>query len=140
MSMTDVKRFSFDPDSPSQRRADALAFADEKLHSDLVAARIRAGLTQQTVAERLGVSQPTIAAFERYDNDPHLSTVRRYAHAVGVVISHSVREDDGHASCSWEALPTRSRLKVQRQPEAGTSWAAEPLTLFVGRKSAHDAA
>jgi len=95
-------RFSRNPNTPSRRRAAALAEADEMLHASLVRARIDAGLTQQQVAQLMGVSQPTIAGFERYDNDSKLSTIRRYAHAVGVAIEHRVTRDGAVIGCGWE--------------------------------------
>lgn len=96
-------RFSRDPNTPSRRLAASLAEADEMLHAALVQARLDAGLTQQQVADRMGVSQPTIAGFERYDNDPKLSTVRRYAHAVGVAVEHRVTSDGSPVNCGWES-------------------------------------
>lgn len=63
------------------------------IRAALVDARLRKGLTQLDVAERIGVSQATIAEFEnaRYPN-PRLSTVRRYALAVGVVMNPRLEE------------------------------------------------
>lgn len=95
------KRFDNDPNSPSRTRALALARADEELHAKLLRAREQQGLTQAQVAELMGVSQPTVASFERYDNDPRLSTIRRYAHAVGVTISHKVLLDGNEVGCGW---------------------------------------
>jgi DNA-binding XRE family transcriptional regulator len=65
--------------------------ADHRWLHELVEARKKCGLTQKQVAELIGVSQPTVAAFERYDNDPRLSTIRRYAVAVGVLIKYDVK-------------------------------------------------
>lgn len=48
--------------------------------------------TQQQLAQLLGISQASVAAFERYDNDPKLSTLRRYAHAVGARVTHCVSD------------------------------------------------
>ncbi|MDN5558781.1 MAG: helix-turn-helix domain-containing protein [Ruaniaceae bacterium] len=42
------------------------------------------------MAKLLGVSQQAINKFERYDSDPKLSTIRRYANAVGVLVEHRV--------------------------------------------------
>lgn len=67
-----------------------LAAADERLRYLLVQARKAAGLTQRDVAEALGVRQATVAGFERHDNDPRLSTIRRYALAVGAAVRHDV--------------------------------------------------
>lgn len=71
-------------------RAAHLATSDEALMSALIEARRSAGLSQRDVAEILGIKQPTVARFERHDSDPHLSTVRRYALAVGAHVRHEV--------------------------------------------------
>ncbi|MER6936697.1 helix-turn-helix transcriptional regulator [Nocardioides sp. NPDC127514] len=78
--------------SPEERLALDLAREDQVLLAKLIEARRASGLSQEQVAERLGLSQATISAFERLGNDPHLSTVRRYARAVGVMIRHHVGE------------------------------------------------
>lgn len=70
--------------------AESLVDSHDQLMADLIALRKKHQLTQEMVAERMGVSQPTVAAFERYDANPKLSTVRRYALAVGASITHSV--------------------------------------------------
>lgn len=98
--MTPTK-FTNDPNSPARRRALELARADEELHAKLLKARELQDLTQAQVAQIMGVSQPTVASFERYDNDPKLSTVRRYAHAVGVTISHTVLLEGSVIDCDW---------------------------------------
>ncbi len=58
-----------------------------------MALRKKHHLTQADVAERMGVSQPTVAEFERYDANPTLSAIRRYALAVGAR-AFAVREAD----------------------------------------------
>lgn len=70
--------------------ADSLVESDDQLLEKLVKLRKDHGLTQSDVAERMGVSQPTVAAFERYDANPTLSTIRRYALAVGGSVRHAV--------------------------------------------------
>jgi transcriptional regulator with XRE-family HTH domain len=81
--------------TPAQRRAKELAKADYRLLIGLVKVRKERGMTQQDVADKLGVSQPTVADFERQDADPKLSTIRRYAHAVGAIVTHQVDIDNG---------------------------------------------
>lgn len=76
-----------------------LARADQQFLVRLVQKRVDQGLTQDDMAKRMGVSQPTVAAFERYDNDPKLSTIRRYAHALGVSIRHIL---DGEPVTTWQ--------------------------------------
>jgi transcriptional regulator with XRE-family HTH domain len=99
--------------------ATALAAADEALRRALIDARRDAGLSQRDVAELLGIKQSSVAAFERHDNDPRLSTIRRYALAVGARIDHRVCtervtvETDGwstiytptHFDMSWDDRP-----------------------------------
>lgn len=70
--------------------ADSLVESHDKLLRDLIGMRKKHRLSQETVAERMGVSQPTVAAFERYDSNPTLSSIRRYALAVGASITHVV--------------------------------------------------
>jgi transcriptional regulator with XRE-family HTH domain len=89
-----TRRFVYDPNSPSQRRATANARADEEFLARLVRLRRELGMTQADVARLLGISQASVSEFERADNDPKYSTVRRYAHAIGVNISHAADVDD----------------------------------------------
>ncbi len=60
---------------------------------DLVAMRVQHKLKQGVVAERMGVSQSAVSQFERYDSNPKLSTVRRYALAVGARIEYRLTDD-----------------------------------------------
>lgn len=106
------KRFRIDRNSPGYKLARELARADQQFLVRLVQKRVEQGLTQDDMAKRMGVSQPTVAAFERYDNDPKLSTIRRYAHALGVSIRHVV---DGEAVTTWQP-PKRS--EQQTAPES----------------------
>lgn len=73
--------------------ATALAAADETMRRALIDARHDAGLSQRDVADLLGIKQASVAAFERHENDPKLSTIRRYALAVGARVDHRVCTD-----------------------------------------------
>jgi predicted transcriptional regulator len=53
------------------------------LSGQLTALRHRIGLSQAEVAQRMGTSQSAVARFESGDLDVRLSTVERYASAVG---------------------------------------------------------
>lgn len=70
--------------------AEALASDHHALWYELVKARRAQGISQAQVAEFLGISQSAVAQFERYDNDPKLSTLRRYALAVGMKLHTTV--------------------------------------------------
>lgn len=76
-----------------EARAASLVENHEGLLRDLVALRKKHGLSQEVVAERMGVSQPAVAKFERYDANPRLSTLRRYAMAVGARLIDEVVDD-----------------------------------------------
>ena len=55
----------------------------------LVRVRLQRGLTVGDVAERVGLKpEHVIDAMERPESDPPLSTVRRYAMAVGALVAH----------------------------------------------------
>lgn len=58
--------------------------ARDELITDLIAAREGAGLSQATVALRMGATQAAVSRFERQHKSPTLITVQKYARAVGV--------------------------------------------------------
>ncbi len=58
---------------------DAVAYIGERL-KDL---RFRAGLTQQELADRAGVTQTTVARIERDAVQPEVTTIRKLAQALG---------------------------------------------------------
>jgi transcriptional regulator with XRE-family HTH domain len=110
----------FDEDVDAiERRADHLIENHERLLADLVALRKRHRLTQTDVAERMGVSQPTVAGFERYDANPTLSTIRRYALAVGARIDERVEDDcvpGHHTADTFEAIVSHAAPLRFRAP------------------------
>jgi predicted transcriptional regulator len=53
------------------------------LLDELVARRRAAGLSQDEVAARMGTSQPAVARLEAGQADARMSTLQRYAGAVG---------------------------------------------------------
>ncbi len=58
---------------------DRVAYIGERL-KDL---RFRAGLTQQELADRAGVTQTTVARIERDAVQPEVTTIRKLAQALG---------------------------------------------------------
>lgn len=64
-------------------QADGLLADHERLLGELIALRRDRRMTEQAVAERMGVSEQDVVEFERYDSNPTLDLVRRYALAVG---------------------------------------------------------
>ena len=90
-------------DESLEHRADLLIDAKDRLLEDLVSLRKEHKLSQQTVAERMGVSQPTIAAFERYDANPTMSSIIRYAMAVDALLDIKVVDDCGEGvPATWQ--------------------------------------
>ena len=39
------------------------------------------------------MNQPTVAKFEAYDSNPTPASIRRYAHAIGALVTHVVETD-----------------------------------------------
>jgi len=79
-----------------EARAEQLVESHYELMQSLIALRKKKGLSQETIGERMGISQPGVAAFEAMDSNPTLSSVRRYAHAIGARITHHVIDDSGY--------------------------------------------
>lgn len=61
------------------------------LMTELVAARKERGLSQTEIAAQMGTSQSAVARLERGDVDARLSTVERYAAALGQTVDWQVR-------------------------------------------------
>ncbi|CAG4891494.1 helix-turn-helix domain-containing protein [Paraburkholderia gardini] len=82
--MTDLatlkKRLLADPDTQAEYDAQAPEFAVAR---ELIAARVRAGLTQEQVAEKMQTTQSTVARMESGRTMPSLRTLSRYAEATG---------------------------------------------------------
>lgn len=114
-------------------RADALIDDHDNLLAALVALRVKHGLSQEVIADRMGVSQPSISALERYDANPTLSTIRRYAMAVGARL-HTQVIDDTHTTHSTWRTTRRIPLEVIHEVRAaegavwsdGMLWAHDP--------------
>ncbi|TFD41768.1 XRE family transcriptional regulator [Cryobacterium sp. TMT2-10] len=109
--------------------AGTLVDEHDRLLTELIAQRKKHSLTQAEVAERMGVSQPTVAAFEHYDSNPTLASIRRYALAVGAKIEHTVTDACCTSDDSFDAI-----VKSVRTPgAAGAIWAKSAL--LVGWKT-----
>jgi transcriptional regulator with XRE-family HTH domain len=64
------------------------------LSDELVARRRALGLSQTEVAARMGTSQSAVARLEAGAGDIRLSTLDRYASAVGIRLDWRLRKDD----------------------------------------------
>jgi len=63
-----------------------MAAKRERMVEDLVTRRLELGLSQTEVAARMGTSQSSVARLESGEADFRLSTLERYAAAVGRVL------------------------------------------------------
>jgi transcriptional regulator with XRE-family HTH domain len=115
-----------------EARADSLVDAHEELMRSLVAMRKKHNLSQETVAERMSVSQPTVAAFERYDSNPTLSTIRRYALAVGARIQNIVLDDCEEHALAFETLVAANRLPMKVQSPRKSTWRPPQVHIAAG--------
>ena len=102
-----------DPQLPLLIRAFEL---NDGLISELAATRDRLGLTQREVARRMGTSQAAIDRFEDGDVDPRLSTVQRFAAALGKVVKWDVVEAVEDATlCSSAPLDDIAHVQYSQQ-------------------------
>jgi len=63
-----------------------MAARRERMVDDLVTRRLELGLSQTEVAARMGTSQSAVARLESGEADIRLSTLERYAAALGSVL------------------------------------------------------
>ena len=70
----------------------AEAFAAE---NGLPTLREMRAMSQQELAERLGVTQPAVAAMERRGEDIKVSTLKRYAEALGGELQITIELPEG---------------------------------------------
>ncbi len=84
----------------AQRSPESLArievLADEMRREVLLSQlRQELNLSQTELAAAMGVKQPTLAKIEQPDNDPRLSTLKRYVTALGGELSIDVTLPNG---------------------------------------------
>ena len=70
---------------------DGIAERRRRLIEELIDARRRLGLSQTDVAARMGTSQSAVARLEALNGDVRLSTLERYAAAVGRTVDFRLR-------------------------------------------------
>ncbi len=63
-----------------------------RLVEELVSARLELGLSQTEVAAQMGTSQSAVARLEAGEADMRLSTLQRYAQAVGRQVNWQLEE------------------------------------------------
>ncbi len=104
--------------------ADRIAKIEEELRLAvaLTALREQAGLSQRALAERMGVSQPRIAAIERCQNVT-IDVLEQYVAATGGALEVSVVKGGKKSAL----IPARPRVAARRQ-RSGTRAAAKRAT------------
>jgi transcriptional regulator with XRE-family HTH domain len=127
-----------DTADPLQERAAAQVAEDQAMIDALVAHR-RQTATQQQIADLMGISQAAVARIEAGNRDPRLSTLRRYAVAVGQVVRHMVT-DVADPGC-WSTGRHEVRLVIAGDTGVGSSrfyTEDAPLDSEVLRAESHD--
>lgn len=116
MSSRLLESLGFDKDDPKVRavREDAAVLAN--LIETLVRARLERKLTQEHVAAAMDTTQSAVSNFERVGGDPKLSTILRYARAIGARVQFVT------------SLANGVRLVPARTASSGS-----PETLSLGR-------
>lgn len=71
-----------------------------RLHAQLVAGRASLGMTQQQVADRLGVDRRTFQRWEDGEIEPRLTDAFRWAKAVGIEIASAPINESGISAAS----------------------------------------
>ena len=74
-----------------------IAARAEEIRQEITLSKIREELnvSQVQLAATLGIKQPAVAKMENVDNDPKLSTLKRYIKALGGELSLDVTLPDG---------------------------------------------
>ncbi|MGH3489287.1 MAG: helix-turn-helix domain-containing protein [Actinopolymorphaceae bacterium] len=97
-----------------QDPAFAAAYEDAHARADLLAGCVRlrkeSGVTQAQVARAMGTTQSAVSDLEAGATDPQLTTVQRYARAVGGRLEVSVSAP-GQAEAKSEQPKTRRRKR-----------------------------
>ncbi len=77
---------------------------------ELLAARVRAGLTQEQVADSMGTTKSAVSRLEAVGkHSPSVSTLKRYAVAVGCEVEINLVPRAAAASASAQAIAERPR-------------------------------
>ncbi|WP_048895881.1 helix-turn-helix domain-containing protein [Mycolicibacterium conceptionense] len=90
-----IRELGFEPNGPEDQLCQHLSDQDTELIAGLVRLREAAGFTREDIARAWGVPIRVIEDFESPGSDPRLSTVRRYAAAIGVRYHHLSGLDAG---------------------------------------------
>lgn len=118
-------KLGFDLEAENPALAEAISDITEihALLDDLVVLRRAMGKTQKSVAAQMGVSQSTVAGFESEMSNPTLSTLQRYARAIGVRVRFKV--EGPHPIRSMDVASRNEMSWSESQSnQTGYIWAA----------------
>lgn len=105
-----------------EQNAEALLEAQENLMEALKTTRRQRFSSQEEMANTMGVTRDAVDQFERYDANPTLATIRKYALALGVVVDYEVHDFVGYqAQAQTDGISTGWKDAVgykPRQPRA----------------------
>ncbi|MGX1591092.1 helix-turn-helix domain-containing protein [Glutamicibacter sp. NPDC055491] len=116
-SHIDDLRVNFEELLSDPKVAEAVEDADirEDLIDALIALRKSADIRQKDVAKHMQCTQSTISDFENGTSDPHLSTLQRYARAIGHKLTIEVEKCEGSVRKAYaEPYVSVSPVKSQR--------------------------
>jgi transcriptional regulator with XRE-family HTH domain len=117
-----------------------------RLLADLTAQRRSAGLSQTEVAARMGTSQSAVARLETGDADVRVSTLERYAAAIGSQVAWQARSGQGQPGEDQPGLertdqnhpgqgqPGSPQLRAQAESAQAESQQAAPLQAELGQE------
>ncbi|MCP1388714.1 helix-turn-helix domain-containing protein [Corynebacterium sp. TA-R-1] len=107
-----------------ERHAEDLIDAQSDLRERLIELRTSSGKTQQEVAEIMGVTGALVADFESFSANPTMTTLRRYALAVGADVHYKVTRRS-YSQTSHTAINGRFKSADWREPQI--DWARRDL-------------
>jgi transcriptional regulator with XRE-family HTH domain len=96
-----------------------------QLVADLTAQRRSAGLSQTEVAARMGTSQSAVARLETGDADVRVSTLERYAAAVGRQVAWQAQPDITHPDLAQPGSPRAGSVQPG-SPQAAPTQPGSP--------------
>lgn len=100
----------------SIRLADQQVENDSKLLDDLIDIRAEKHPDSAVFADKIGVTEDELLDFESFPLDYDMPFVRRYSHALGIVVTHSIalcRNDS-----PWNADCWKSPVSMKKASEA----------------------
>lgn len=104
-------------------------------------ARLKAALSQEQLAERLGTKQPAVARWESGRSSPSLETLRRAVAACGFRLDVQVTEADPGEDAlikEWLSLSPAQRLRRNEEMLQTEAWIKRARPVVVTAGSAHE--